>query len=155
MISEGLFYGCSNLTSIKLPHTIKYIEDRAFSECPNLQSFEIPEGIIYIGTGAFSNCGFAIRKSVTIPASVKYLGSNIFDAGNVEQNCIPTEIHFKSTTPPVYASRDGDGSLRVHDSLIDLAAPQNNVRMTLYVPKGCKEIYQNTIVPEIWKIVEE
>lgn len=156
MISGALFSGCSNLTSVKLPHTIKYIDGVAFSECPNLESFEIPEGVIYIGTGAFTNCGFAKRKPVTIPASVKYLGSFIFDWLIYRVNCLPTELHFKSTTPPVYASLGEDGSLYIKDDLRDLAAPQNNSAMTLYVPKGCKEIYRNTIKQSVWwEIIEE
>lgn len=156
MISAGLFGECSNLTSVKLPHTIKYIDNAAFSECPNLESFEIPEGVIYIGTGAFTNCGFAKRKPVTIPASVKYLGSFIFDYLIYRVNCLPTELHFKSTTPPVYASLGEDGSLHINDDLRNLAAPQNNSAMTLYVPKGCKEIYRNTIKQSVWwEIIEE
>ena len=157
MISVALFDECSNLTSVKLPHTIKYIDNLAFSECPNLQSFEIPEGVIYIGTGAFSNCGFAKRKPVTIPASVKYLGWFIFDYKIYWAGCLPTELHFKSTTPPVYASLDGDGSLNTSDYLTNLAAGQNSDKMTLYVPKGCKEIYRNTIKQGVvwWKIIEE
>lgn len=88
---------------------------------------------------------------------MKYLGSFIFDYKNYEQNCFPTELHFKSTTPPVYAGRNGDGSLHVSDYLTDLAAGQNTDRMTLYVPKGCKEIYRNTIKQGVvwWKIIEE
>lgn len=154
MINKSLFSRCSNLISVKLPHAIKYIEESAFYDCTKLQSFEIPEGVVYIGRGAFSNCGFADGKSVTIPASLKYLGHFPFDDSNYDERCLPSEIHFKSTTPPTYASRNEDGTLNI-DNNRKIALENTYGGMTVYVPKGCTEIYLNAFEKSSNRFVEE
>ena len=50
------FYNCSNLTSVTLPNTINTIDSCAFYGCTNLVSIEIPSAVTYIGNNAFDGC---------------------------------------------------------------------------------------------------
>ena len=91
------FWGCSNLTSIVLPNSVKTIESEAFSGCTSLKSVVIPNSVEYINSEAFKDCssltsielpnsllelynspfgGCSSLTSLTIPKSVKRINSN-------------------------------------------------------------------------------
>lgn len=91
------FWGCSNLTSIVLPNSVKTIESEAFSGCTSLKSVVIPNSVEYINSEAFKDCssltsielpnsllelynspfgGCRSLTSLTIPKSVKRINSN-------------------------------------------------------------------------------
>lgn len=76
-IGDSAFYGCSELTDIRLPKTIKTIGEKAFYGCMSLVSITLPEGITNIGELAFINC-MNLRK-ITLPSTLTGIGSNTFD----------------------------------------------------------------------------
>ena len=51
--SYGFFEGCSALTSIVIPNSVKNIGENAFKGCANLASISIPDDITYIDVNAF------------------------------------------------------------------------------------------------------
>lgn len=55
-IKQLAFNECSQLTSIEIPSSVKYIGDYAFQNCTNLSSIKFPEKLTGLGTGAFQNC---------------------------------------------------------------------------------------------------
>lgn len=55
-IADQVFRNCSQLTSIKLPQTVKYIGAYAFQNCKNLSKIETFDSLKIIGEGAFANC---------------------------------------------------------------------------------------------------
>lgn len=65
------FGGCENITSIKLPSTIKFIGSRCFSEVP-ITSLELPNGIEELENACFY--GSKIEE-LYIPQSVKKIGN--------------------------------------------------------------------------------
>ena len=64
-----------NISSIKIPDSVKYINSFAFYECRNLKSVTIGKNVKEIGYRAFSNTAL---KSVTIPANVIYIAEYAF-----------------------------------------------------------------------------
>ena len=69
----------SNMTSLLLPSTLKGIGECAFgswSQSCTIEQLNLPAGLEDIGKGAFE--GWKQLSSVTIPASVKHLGSRAF-----------------------------------------------------------------------------
>lgn len=48
--------GCEDITSIKLPNSLKKIYGGAFARCSNLTSVNIPLHVERIGKGAFREC---------------------------------------------------------------------------------------------------
>ncbi|MGN1112848.1 MAG: leucine-rich repeat protein, partial [Acutalibacteraceae bacterium] len=67
-IARNAFYGCTGLTSITIPNSVKSIGEYAFSGCTGLTSITIPNSVKSIGECAFDGC--TGLTSVTIPDSV-------------------------------------------------------------------------------------
>ena len=74
-VNYNEFRDCSNLATIIFGNSIEVINSGAFSGCAGLHSIILPESLSRIETGAFYESGLI---SVTIPASVTYLGGNSF-----------------------------------------------------------------------------
>lgn len=99
-IGDSAFAGCLSLSSITIPDSVsemgvkvfvsctqlrtadlggkdsklKAIPENCFSSCTNLTEVKIPEGVIGIGREAFYGC--TSMRSITIPASVRFIGEN-------------------------------------------------------------------------------
>ena len=147
-IGEWAFAGQSLLTTVDIPNSVTSIGSWAFDES-GLKSMEMPNSIIGLGVNVFMNCrametlvfsesleiisGFILNqchalKSVIIPASVKVVEEYAIGySNNVES------ITFLSTTPPAIfpASFEGLG---------------NNYTITIHVPEGCRDAYENSTV---------
>ena len=147
-IGEWAFAGETLLKTIDIPNSVTSIGSWAFEES-GLKSMEMPNSIIAIGTNVFMNCrdletlvfsesleiisGFILNqchalKSVIIPSSVKVVEEYAIGySNNVES------ITFLSTTPPAIfpASFEALG---------------NNYTITIHVPEGCRDAYENSTV---------
>ncbi|NLY43569.1 MAG: leucine-rich repeat protein [Clostridiaceae bacterium] len=75
-IGSYAFYGCTKLSSLDLGNNIKTIGNYAFRNCGGLTSVTIPEGTTTIGNYAFANCPDLVR--IDIPNSVTSIGINAF-----------------------------------------------------------------------------
>lgn len=56
IISAEMFFECSSLTEIKLPESIKSIEDYAFARCTSLVQVTIPKKVANLGESIFEYC---------------------------------------------------------------------------------------------------
>lgn len=78
VIGERAFYGCSRLTSVTIPTSVKTIGDYAFISCTGLISATIPNSVTSIGSYSFSGCTGLI--SVIIGSSVASIGGYAFSS---------------------------------------------------------------------------
>ena len=123
-IGELAFYSCSKLTSIEIGNSVTSIGKLAFDSCKSLTSIEIPNSVTSIGYGTFNGC--KRLTSIEIPNSVTSIGNFAFDGcWNL------TKITCWATTPPT----------------IDYFT-FTNYSADLYVPVGCKSVYQSA---NYWK----
>lgn len=97
-IPESCFEGCTLLTNILLPSTIKQIEKKAFKSCIMLQSIEV-DNCTYFGNSAFEGCeqlSIEIKKD----AKVTYIGYGAFENTNLYNldltNSTITDIQSKT-----------------------------------------------------------
>ena len=77
-------------------YTVTIVDNYAFYRCQDLTSLIIPNSLIEIGEGAFGYCGFT--GTVTIPASVEYIGTNPFyGCSSIESLVVESgNLHYDS-----------------------------------------------------------
>ncbi len=124
-IGQLAFYGCIGLKSIDIFAPITIIEEETFRYCESLISLKLPETLQKIEREAFRDC--TNLQSLVIPASVTTIGYGAL--GYCESL---KELYCAPTTPPVCG-----------DYLCSDYIPLP----TLYVPQGCKSVYQ---AADVW-----
>ena len=55
-IPNDAFFGCTSLTSIEIPNSVKSIGTSVFEDCKRLVAITIPDSVASIGIKAFKNC---------------------------------------------------------------------------------------------------
>lgn len=89
-ISEEAFEGCTGITEIELPDTIRYIHPGTFSGCSGLRKIDLPESVQFIEHNAFTDC--ASLETVIVRSSECEIYKspeticNISDSGEYSRN---------------------------------------------------------------------
>ena len=156
-----VFSQCYSLKTIKLPTKLQGIELSAFVES-GLNSIEIPSQVYRIGGFAFqnnkslrtivtserikeiyyysfSNCDSL--KTVVLGKNVSYIGCNAFEGCRQL-----SRIYSLNPIPPYLNQRFDNGAIEMSLIANSLGNTFNNIdtyNVTLYVPIGSKEAYQN------------
>ncbi len=76
-VANRAYSDCINITSVKIPETVKEIGSGAFAGCTSLRSISIPDNGLTVCAAAFQGC--TALNSVHIPASVQahpYIGQS-------------------------------------------------------------------------------
>ena len=125
---NNLFDGCSGITSIALPNTLKTIDAYVFHKCTGLIDIEIPEGVTKIGNNSFENC--TKLANVSLPASLEIIEPYLF------HNCISlAHIDLK----------EGLSTIKTHafdmcESLEDMTIPGTTTLIEDFNFEGCKSL---------------
>ena len=147
-IEREAFWLKQDLTSIKLPKSLKKIDNYAFSDCDNLTSISIPNSVIYIGVGAFA--GDNLQSIFVSKNNRRYMVKDgvLFSKNQDTLFCYPAQktdtlyniplgvkeimpdafaycAHVKSVTIPVSMSKIGEKAFRKCYSLERLTIPSN------------------------------
>ena len=90
-VGSKAFYGCTKLTSIRIPKSVIRIESVAFYGCSSLVSTNIPSGVTSIGSSAFYGC--SSLASANIPSGVTSIGDSAFrDCFSLTDVIIPSTV---------------------------------------------------------------
>ena len=81
-IGSAAFHYADEIKTVRIPSTIKEIENGSFYDCTSLESVSLPASIKTIGRNAFRNC--SNLKSITIPAQVKQIDDGAFAYSGLE-----------------------------------------------------------------------
>lgn len=147
-IGSEAFYKCRNLESIDLSH-ISRIDDCAFMGCVSLKELNLADGVIILW-GAFGGCDGLTTVSLPYGASV---WESFNGCRNLETVILPTELKdlskgtfFGCPVKTVYAYAENPDYLGVYGTY---AFDESMVLedATLYVPRGCAEVYRES---ELW-----
>ena len=119
------------VTSLSIPGTIWHIDPYMFSDT-NITELVLQRGVRSFMAYSFGRC--KKLRTIILPATLYSLGVFAFSG------CPDIrEIHCEGTVPPAY--QEGypvDDMFRLFDQSV-----YDNAK--LYVPKGCRKAYQNTI----------
>lgn len=128
-IGERAFFCSGELEEVVIPDSVKKIGEDAFRACDNLIKVVIPDSVTEIGSGAFDECYSLIE--IHLPASLRKLGM-AFDNGPYEGR----EIYVHFTDP-------AQCEVEILDEEEEGATGwPSNWNDWLYVPKGCREIFE-------------
>ena len=129
--SEAFSYNTA-IKNIIVSHKLEYIGQKAFTGCKMMTGFILPSTVKYIETEAFDGCWNAF-KELTIPASVRHIGSHAF------RNCLTLEkVIFLGPIEKI-----GSGIFESCERL-----------SSIVVPKGCLEKFREQL-PFYSEIVTE
>lgn len=146
-IGQYAFAGCNSLKTVNLPSTITEIPSGAFDACSSLTEITIPEGVVSIGELAFANC--TSMEKIELPDSLTSIGVSAFEECNMlkEMN-IPANVTsigdmaFLDCASLEKITADGNSSFVVEDNIL-----YNTDKTTIYraLPAGIDE---NFYIPE-------
>lgn len=120
-IEARTFYDCDKLEKVVLGNKTKFIGDQAFANCSSLKSIVFNEGLKEIGSAAFFECK-ALECEITIPESVKMIGSSAFTSAPI------TKLTFDSTEHWVFHNTELPGSF-VKFGKLDVSDATANVAL--------------------------
>ncbi|KAL7720321.1 Leucine rich repeat protein [Entamoeba marina] len=94
---EEKLYEHSNIETITIPSSVKYIGYNCFSGCVNLKQITLSNSIISIGYNCFDHC--ISLEELTIPQSVQTIGMNCFYCCfNLKTIVLPADLLYIGTS---------------------------------------------------------
>ena len=135
IISEGMFYGCTSLETIKLPDNIQKIENLAFANCKSLRSFIVPKDVTQISEGTFLNC--ESLSNIILGDEITSIGNSAFIGCNLTEIQLPSGIEsigedafvrnkFTEIIIPSGVSKLGAGAFSGCELLQSISVEENN-----------------------------
>lgn len=91
MIADCLFYGWTNLKSVKMSESVTNIGAQAFRSCSNLKNVVLNDGLTSLKASTFEDCGSL--SSIIIPEGIVTIANYAFgDCKNLKNITIPKKV---------------------------------------------------------------
>lgn len=111
------------------------IHAQMFSDCPNIINYSLNEGIVSIGSNAFYN-DINIQK-ITIPSTVKVIGSGAFAVEQNKTSDITMELNFANSKENLVIK---DKSFLNNITIKTIQIPNRTVTIGLGAFEGCSKL---------------
>lgn len=170
-IGDNAFTACHNLTDVKIPDRVKRLGNSCFEGCKRITEMILPAGLEIMGERSFMGCTGI--SELVIPEKIEVLPEAMIEC--LSSILIDRTIHstaLKSVTLGHNVRKISKWALQGHDlesifcyatvPPVILHNEQNNngdwlmnggeVKVTLYVPKGCADLYRSA---DGWRAIEK
>lgn len=132
------FSGCTSLTTIILPNSIKTLPESTFRGCTNLKHVTLPNALTSIGNQAFYQC--INLEEIELPSTVKSIGGNAFFSCS----------QLSSVILPSSLTSIGEGCFNGCTSVTSILIPESLTSLESYAFKDCNSlksiVFDNTVV---------
>ena len=143
-IEDYSFYGCTELEEISLPASIKKIGNRAFYNCYSLKSINIPAQVKLIDDMAFAYCGL---ESITVDPDNQFYDSRENCNAVIETSSRALVIGSASTVIPTGVTEIASGAFSGNHKLKSIIIPPQVTSIGDYAFRGCSEL-KSIVIPE-------
>ena len=146
-MEKGTFEGWKCLKKVKIPDSVKVIEEDTFCDCTSLEEVVLPDSVEKIEKSAFNGC--TSLKEAVIPNNLKTIGDYVFyDCKSLKEVIIPDSVvsigagafnHCTSLTKVVLGKNVTELADRTFygcASLTDITIPDKVTSIGYYVFKG-------------------
>ena len=139
-IGSEAFCGCSGITTVTFPASVKEVCWRAFSECGSLTSVSIPSGVAKIYSSAFSGCksltAITVSDENTLYASRDGI---LFDKDMKKLLCYPAGIRGDYVIPSG-VTEIGDSAFSGCGGLTSVIVPDSVTRIGEFAFSQSREL---------------
>lgn len=141
-IDNFAFYGCENLTRIRIPESVKSIGHEAFYGCNKLTDLVLPETVETMGRGVFLGC--KSLKRIAIPEIIEIIEEEMFyGCDSLEEVILPD-----------YVESIGEKAFWGCKSLKSVYMPENLKSIEGEMFYGCESL-SNIEIPDGVESIEE
>ena len=156
-IYSDAFANCSSLISIVIPQNVSMISDHSFKGCSNLARITVhPDNAFY---DSRNDCNAIIKtsgnvllvgcKTSIIPNGVTEIASAFWGCSKLKSITVPESVtHIRAwafsyciSLRKMILEQKDPGKIEFGES--DFPEYDDYAKVTLYVPKGCREVYRN------------
>ncbi|MDY3618188.1 leucine-rich repeat domain-containing protein [Agathobaculum sp.] len=89
-IGKEAFYGCTDLTQVSIPASVRTVGAKAFYDCWNLRDVTVADGVEAIEEKAFYGC--RKMESLSLPDSVRTLGDGALAGSGLTEFTVPAGV---------------------------------------------------------------
>lgn len=132
-INEGAFSECKSLIDITIPNSVTTLEGKAFYKCPKLETVELGKGIRTICYKTFEGCESLIN--INLPDSINKIGRYAFS------KC----INLNNVIIPISVSDIGEFAFSYCTSLMNITLNEGLYCINRGIIEGCSSLEEITI----------
>ena len=151
-INQYAFYGCTGLTSVRIPKKLELVIQGAFINCSSLESIIVDSENTVLSSGNNSNAIIQISsnslvlgcKNTVIPDGISSIRDNAFDGCK----------DLKTITIPDSITSIGDFAFRNCKSLTSISIPENVSSIGMFAFHNCSSLVSINIPSRITKIYD-
>lgn len=155
-IGEAAFRRCSNLASVVLSDGLKHVGSKTFDGCSSLESVVFPESVVFIGEYV---CSLSGVKNISIPGLISEVPIGMYYGSAIEEFVLPK--HVTLIKESAFEKCDGLINITVPGNVLEIERTvfANNVNLkNVIIEEGCTElgyaVFEGDIVLETVKFPE-
>ena len=134
-IGSAAFYGCKKVKTVEIPNSVTTIGNLAFRDCVGMTTINLGDGLTNIGGSAFNGCSGLIE--IIIPKGVNTINSHIFE------NC----TSLMKATLSEGVETIGDKAFYECSSLVTINIPNTVTSIGQYCFYDCESLL-SAVIPE-------
>ena len=158
-IGYGALRGCSDITEVVIPTSVKKIGSYAFRDCSSIKSISLNNSVEYLGTNAFYGC--TSLETVTGIVNLEYIGGDAFYNTPWKENLPEGQIYlgkvfylYKGTMPDntTFTIKNGtkaiaDYAFRNCKGLVSVSIPESVNKISGAAFYNCDNLGEITVAP--------